>query len=75
MSRPQDRQKAKTRKKRDLAAEAFTEGLRLVRATPALAAVEFAVCRLENCDLAPRDGLVRIDSDGALHAHPDRLAR
>ncbi|MFE2810721.1 hypothetical protein ACFXGG_09770 [Streptomyces nigra] len=74
MSRPQERQKAKARKKRDLAAEAFTEGLRLVRANPALAAVEFADCRLENCDLAPRDGLVRIDSDGALHAHPDRLA-
>ncbi|MFC9083518.1 hypothetical protein ACFTY7_42410 [Streptomyces sp. NPDC057062] len=61
-------------KKRDLAAEAFAEGMRLMRANPALAAVEFSVCRTEECATAPRDGLVRVDSDGVLHAHPDRLA-
>ncbi|MEU5255254.1 vWA domain-containing protein [Streptomyces longwoodensis] len=65
---------AKKRGKRDLAGEAFTEGLRLVRANPALAAVEFGTCRAEGCELAPRDGLVVVDSDGTLHAHPDRLA-
>ncbi|WP_432081927.1 vWA domain-containing protein [Streptomyces sp. WAC 04229] len=61
-------------KKRDLAAEAFEEGLRLVRANPALSAVEFTVCRKETCLLAPRDGLVRVDSDGEMHAHPHRMA-
>ncbi|MBD0843699.1 DUF2201 family putative metallopeptidase [Streptomyces sp. TRM68416] len=61
-------------KKRDLAAEAFAEGLRLVKANPALAAVEFSVCRQESCELTPRDGLVRVDSDATLHVHPDRLA-
>ena len=68
------RTRSKGQKKRDLAGEAFTEGLRLVRANPALAAVDFTVCREENCALAPRDGLVRVDSDGTLHAHPDRIA-
>lgn len=64
----------KGQKKRDLAAEAFAEGLRLVRANPALAAVEFTVCRHEKCEEAPRDGLIRVDSDGVLHVHPTRLA-
>jgi predicted metal-dependent peptidase len=62
------------RKKRDLAGEAFAEGMRLVRANPALAALDFDVCRQEECALAPRDGLVRVDSDGTLHAHPARIA-
>lgn len=62
------------RKKRDLAGEAFAEGMRLMKANPALAAVEFDVCRHEECRLAPRDGLVVVDSDGDLHAHPARLA-
>ncbi|MFV0132727.1 DUF2201 family putative metallopeptidase [Streptomyces sp. HMX87] len=62
------------KKKRDLAAEAFDEGLRLVRANPALAAVEFTVCRHEDCEEAPRDGLVRVDSEGGLHVHPARMA-
>ncbi|CAL9634077.1 hypothetical protein SUDANB15_06138 [Streptomyces sp. enrichment culture] len=70
MSRP----RAKGPKKRDLAAEAFDAGLRLVRANPALAAVGFDVCRRENCELAPRDGLVRVDSEAVLHVHPDRTA-
>lgn len=64
----------KGRQKRDLAAEAFDAGLRLVRANPALAAVEFTVCRQEECTDAPRDGLVRAGSDGVLHVHPARLA-
>ncbi|MFG2456821.1 hypothetical protein ACGFWE_07095 [Streptomyces sp. NPDC048523] len=48
--------------------------MRVMRANPALAAVEFDVCRREECRFAPRDGLVVVDSDGDLHAHPDRLA-
>ncbi|MFE5814246.1 hypothetical protein ACFQ6S_12715 [Streptomyces sp. NPDC056479] len=69
MSRTSD--KGKGKKKRDLAAEAFAEGMRLVRANPALAAVEFDVCRQEKCERAPRDGLVLVDSQGDLHVHPD----
>ncbi|MFE0319081.1 vWA domain-containing protein, partial [Streptomyces albogriseolus] len=64
----------KQRRKRDLAAEAFTEGLRIMRANPALAAVDVDVCRREDCELSPRDGLVRVDSDAVLHVHPDRTA-
>jgi len=62
------------KKKRDLAAEAFAEGMRLLKTNPALAAVEFDVCRDEKCEYAPRDGLVAVDSHGELHVHPYRLA-
>ncbi|MEU6770718.1 hypothetical protein [Streptomyces sp. NPDC046759] len=62
------------KKKRDLAGEAFAEGMRLVRANPALAAVDFGVCRSQTCTFAPRDGLLVVDSDATVHAHPDRLA-
>ncbi|NNN36826.1 hypothetical protein HLK59_42050, partial [Streptomyces sp. S3(2020)] len=48
--------------------------MRLVKANPALAAVEFGVCRSERCSFAPRDGLVAVDSDGDLHIHPARIA-
>ncbi|MFJ9538429.1 hypothetical protein ACIRPX_14305 [Streptomyces sp. NPDC101225] len=68
------RGRGKGRTKRDPAAEAFAEGLRLVKANPALAAVEFGVCRQEECRFAPREGLVAVDSDGDLHVHPHRLA-
>ncbi|MEV5432093.1 hypothetical protein [Streptomyces sp. NPDC052701] len=68
------RDRGKGRKKRDPAAEAFAEGLRLMRAHPALDAVEFTVCRAEDCALGPRDGLVRADSDAVLHVHPARTA-
>jgi predicted metal-dependent peptidase len=56
----------------DPAEEAFDAGLRLVRANPALASVAFKVCRQEDC--APRDGLVRVDSNGVLHTHPKSFA-
>ncbi|WP_314220842.1 vWA domain-containing protein [Streptomyces zaehneri] len=62
------------KKKRDLAAEAFESGRLALRGNPALAAVDFETCRREECTLAPRDGLVRADSNGTLHAHPTRLA-
>ncbi|WP_328432319.1 MULTISPECIES: vWA domain-containing protein [unclassified Streptomyces] len=68
------RTRGKGQKKRDLAAEAFAEGMRLVKANPALAAVDFAVCRQEECRCAPRDHLVVVDSNGDLHVHPRRLA-
>lgn len=68
------RGKDQRKKKRDLAGEAFAEGMRLMRTNPALAAVEFDVCRQEECRFAPRHGLVVVDSDGDLHVHPDRLA-
>ncbi|MEU6254623.1 hypothetical protein [Streptomyces sp. NPDC047043] len=68
------RTKDKGQKKRDLAAEAFAEGMRLVKANPALAAVEFDVCRHEECKVAPRDGLVVVDSAAHLHIHPHRRA-
>lgn len=69
-----NRPRAKGEKKRDLAAESFAEGMRLVKANPALAAIEFGVCRSEQCRFAPRDGLVAVDSDGDLHVHPARIA-
>ncbi|MDQ1035096.1 putative metal-dependent peptidase [Streptomyces sp. V3I8] len=60
--------------RKDLAGEAFAEGMRLVRANRALAAIGFSVCRQEECGASPRDGLVRADSDGVLHVHPKRHA-
>lgn len=45
-----------------------------MRGNSALRAVGFDTCRKEKCALAPRDGLVRVDSEGVLHAHPDRIA-
>ncbi|WP_344599963.1 vWA domain-containing protein [Streptomyces glaucus] len=48
--------------------------MRLVRANPALAAVEFSTCRRQDCAQAPRDGLLAVHSDGVLHAHPARIA-
>ncbi|NEB05428.1 hypothetical protein [Streptomyces sp. SID13726] len=48
--------------------------MRLLKTNPALAAVEFDVCRHETCEYAPRDGLVVVDSYGELHVSPQRLA-
>jgi predicted metal-dependent peptidase len=60
--------------KKDPAAEACAEGLRLVGANPALAAIEARTCREKECELAPRDGLVRVTSNGRVHLHATRLA-
>jgi predicted metal-dependent peptidase len=68
------RKKGPGQKKPDPATEAFTAGLKLVWANPALAAIDFEMCREEECRVAPRDGLARVDSNGYLHAHPTRLA-
>lgn len=62
------------KEKPDPAAEAFAEGMRLVRANRALGAIGFSTCRQKDCDACPRDGLVRVDSGGVLHAHPTRRA-
>ncbi|MFJ9967036.1 vWA domain-containing protein [Streptomyces avermitilis] len=56
--------------KKDPAAEAFAAGMQLVRANPALASIQFEGCPQESCTVPPRDGLVRVDSNGKLHAHP-----
>ncbi|MEV5844210.1 hypothetical protein AB0M32_19805 [Streptomyces sp. NPDC051985] len=64
----------KKEQKKDPAAENFAAGVELLRANPALRAVEFTICRHEKCELAPRGGLVRADSDGVLHAHATRRA-
>ncbi|MFE9996811.1 vWA domain-containing protein [Streptomyces avermitilis] len=56
--------------KKDPAAEAFAAGMQLVWANPALASIQFEGCRQESCTVSPRDGLVRVDSNGKLHAHP-----
>ncbi|MGW4977015.1 vWA domain-containing protein [Streptomyces mirabilis] len=48
--------------------------MRLVRANRALAAIGFSTCRQEDCPDSPRDGLVRVDSNGVLHVHPTRRA-
>ncbi|BBC31662.1 uncharacterized protein SGFS_029560 [Streptomyces graminofaciens] len=61
--------------KPDPATEAFTGGLALVSANSALAALNATMCRSKDtCAHAPDAGLVRVDSDGVLHAHPTRLA-
>ncbi|GAB2892890.1 hypothetical protein GCM10027074_71230 [Streptomyces deserti] len=62
------------KKKPDPATEACADGLRMVWANPALAALEATTCRSEDCDAGPRHGLVRIDSNGRLHLHATRLA-
>ncbi|MER5406184.1 hypothetical protein [Streptomyces sp. NPDC002769] len=68
------RGRGRDRPKKDLAGEAFAEGMRMVRANRALAAIGFSTCRQEDCAASPREGLVRVDSDGVLHVHPTRRA-
>ncbi|MFE0516329.1 hypothetical protein [Streptomyces sp. NPDC058964] len=65
---------AKARKK-DAAAEAFAAGLMMMRANSALRALDFTTCRQEKCEATPHDGLLRVDSDGVVHAHPTRHAQ
>ncbi|HEY8980692.1 MAG TPA: hypothetical protein VIU15_14015 [Streptomyces sp.] len=66
---------SRQKKKRDVAGEAFAEGMRIMRANPALNSVPLSTCRREDCELAPRSGLLRVDSDGVAHARPERLAQ
>ncbi|MFF4082012.1 hypothetical protein ACFYZN_21770 [Streptomyces sp. NPDC001777] len=46
----------------------------VVGRNPALASLEADVCRGRDCDLSPRHGLARVDSNGRIHVHPDRRA-
>ncbi|GAA3486629.1 vWA domain-containing protein [Streptomyces cremeus] len=62
------------KQKNDPAAEAFAAGLALVKRNPALAAVSATVCRAEKCTQVSYDGLVSVDSNGTLHAHPKHRA-
>ncbi|MGW0874937.1 vWA domain-containing protein [Streptomyces sp. NPDC002740] len=68
------RREDRDKKKRELAGEAFAAGRHAMYGNPALAAVDFETCRREECTMAPREGLVRADSNGTLHAHPTRFA-
>lgn len=62
------------RKKPDPGAEAFAEGLQLLRRNPALAALRADVCRTETCTTAPPNGWAVADSNGTLHVNPRRRA-
>ncbi|MBD0694263.1 DUF2201 family putative metallopeptidase [Streptomyces sp. CBMA123] len=62
------------RKKPDPGAEAFAEGVRLLRRNPAFAALRADVCRTEECTTAPPDGWAVADSNGTLHVNPRRRA-
>ncbi|MFJ7912020.1 hypothetical protein [Kitasatospora sp. NPDC096204] len=62
------------RKKPDPGAEAFAEGLHVLRRNPALAALRADVCRSEDCTVAPPDGWAVADSNGTLHVNPRRRA-
>ncbi|MCX4696020.1 hypothetical protein [Streptomyces sp. NBC_01408] len=58
----------------DPAAEAFAEGLALVKRNPALAAVDAGICRQAKCAATPAGGLAAVDSNGTVHVHPTRRA-
>lgn len=58
----------------DPAAQAFAEGLALVKRNPALAAVGGSVCGHAPCRLTPASGLVAVDSNGVLHVRSGRRA-
>ncbi|MFD7712207.1 hypothetical protein [Streptomyces sp. NPDC059786] len=68
------RRKSGKKEPKDPAAEACAAGVRILKANPALAAIEYEGCRLEDCRLAPRGGLVRVTSNGNVHMHPTRRA-
>ncbi|MFD3804266.1 hypothetical protein ACFWTC_11685 [Streptomyces sp. NPDC058619] len=58
----------------DPAAQAFAEGLALVKRNPALAAVPATICRETGCRATPAGGLAAVDSNGTVHVHPTRRA-
>lgn len=68
MSAGRPRPKKKTQP--DPAAQAFAEGLALVKRNPALAAVGGSVCDQPKCPGTPAAGLVAVDSNGVLHVRP-----
>ncbi|MGR4880991.1 hypothetical protein ACIPUC_16520 [Streptomyces sp. LARHCF249] len=58
----------------DPAAQAFAEGLALVKRNPALGAVNGKICRGTGCAATPAGGLVAVTSNGILHVHPTKRA-
>ncbi|MFE1070463.1 hypothetical protein ACFW5W_04415 [Streptomyces sp. NPDC058783] len=68
------RKQKQQQKKKDPAAEDCAKGVQLVWANPALAAMEVKLCREEECEVAPRQGLVRVSSNGRVHLNPTRRA-
>lgn len=68
------RKQKQQQKNKDPAAEDCAKGVQLVWANPALAAMEVKLCREEECRVAPRQGLVRVSSNGRVHLHPTRHA-
>jgi predicted metal-dependent peptidase len=59
---------------RDPAAEAFDEGLRLLRNNHAFAALNVQICREPDCRHTPPDGWAVVDSTGTVHANRKRRA-
>lgn len=57
----------------DPAAEAFAEGVRLLRGNHALTSVG-RICRSADCAECPADGWAVADSNGTVHANPRRRA-
>ncbi|GAA3801337.1 hypothetical protein ACFS5L_10050 [Streptomyces phyllanthi] len=81
------RKKADEPAKPDPATEAFQKGVWLARAGLAISELDAKMCRStetscdpktgwgkETCGRSPGDGLVRVDSNGIVHAHPTRRA-
>ncbi|MFD7557255.1 MULTISPECIES: hypothetical protein [unclassified Streptomyces] len=66
--------RAKKDDKPDPAAQAFAEGLALVKRNPALGAVDGRICRETRCAATPAGGLVAVTSNGTLHVHPTKRA-
>ncbi|MFI6348089.1 hypothetical protein [Streptomyces sp. NPDC050560] len=62
------------KEKKDPAKEAFEAGFRIMASNPALGALDVRTCRSPDCAHAPERGLVVVDSNGVLHAHPTRYA-
>jgi len=58
----------------DHAAEAFAEGLRLLRRNTAFTSVNGTICRSPNCTKYPEDGWAAVDSNGNVHVNPNRRA-
>ncbi|MFJ8626288.1 hypothetical protein ACIRD3_26110 [Kitasatospora sp. NPDC093550] len=64
----------KSEQRPDPGAEAFAEGVRLLRRNTALAALPAGFCRTETCELAPPGGWAVVDSNGTVHVNPRRRA-
>ncbi|GAA0662169.1 hypothetical protein GCM10010193_11750 [Kitasatospora atroaurantiaca] len=66
--------KPKASPSKDLAAEAFAEGVALLQRNTALASVDATICRNPDCAHYPLDGWAAVDSNGTVHVNPKRRA-